>query len=73
MTRRDIEENQDKFQVVTTMISPTNVKEVQELTTFLTALFRFLSCAAYMAFHFFIVMKKKERFEWTSECEEVFS
>jgi len=34
---------------------------------------RFLSCAGDKVFAFFASIKKKEKFEWTSECEEAFT
>lgn len=54
------------------MRSPSNIKEVQQLTGRLTALSRFLSCAGDKAFSFFASIKKKEKFEWTTECEDAF-
>jgi len=51
------------------MRSPSNVNEVQQLTGRLEALSRFLSCAGDKAFSFFVSVKKKESFEWTTVCE----
>jgi len=39
----------------------------------MAALSRILSCAGDKAFAFFASIKKKEKFEWTSECEEAFT
>jgi hypothetical protein len=72
LTRRGIEANPEKCQAIINMRSPSNIKEVQQLTGRLAALSRFLSCAGDKAFTFFASIKKKERFEWTPECEEAF-
>jgi hypothetical protein len=54
------------------MRSPSNIKEVQQLTGRLAALSRFLSCAGDRAFSVFASIRKKEKFEWTPECEDAF-
>jgi hypothetical protein len=72
LTRRGIEANPDKCQAIINMRSPSSIKEVQQLTGRLAALSRFLSCAGDKAFSFFASIRKKEKFEWTSECEDVF-
>jgi ribonuclease HI len=72
LTRRGIEANPEKCQAIISMRSPSCVKEVQQLTGRLAALSRFLSCAGDKAFSFFASIKKKEKFEWTPECEEAF-
>jgi len=73
LTSRGIEANLDKCQAIINMMSPCNTKEVQQLTGRLGALSRFLSCADDRAFTFFASMKKKEKLEWTPECEEAFN
>lgn len=72
LTRRGIEANPEKCQAIISMRSPSCIKEVQQLTGRLAALSRFLSCAGDKAFSFFASIKKKEKFEWTPECEETF-
>jgi len=72
LTRRGIEANPDKCQTIINMRSPISVKEVQQLTGRLAALSRFLSYAGDKAFSFFASIKKKEKFEWTTECEDAF-
>jgi hypothetical protein len=72
LTRRGIEANPDKCQAVIDMRSPSSIKEVQQLTGRLVALSRFLSCVGDKAFSFFASIKKKEKFEWTLECEDTF-
>ncbi|XP_058764690.1 uncharacterized protein LOC131638158 [Vicia villosa] len=55
------------------MRSPSNVKEVLQLTVFLAALSRFLICACDKCFYYFTTLKKNDRFEWTVECGQEFS
>ncbi|XP_039687900.1 uncharacterized protein [Medicago truncatula] len=72
LTKDGIEANPDKCQAIINMRSPCSVKEVQQLTGRLAALSRFLSCAGDKAFSFFPSIKKKEKFEWTPECDKAF-
>lgn len=73
LTKRGIEANPEKCQVVIDMKIHANVKEVQQNKGRLVALSRFLSCAGDKEFTFSVSLKNKERFEWTGECEQVFS
>ena len=73
LTSRGIEANPNKCQAIINMRSPCSIKEVQQLTGRLAALSIFLSCAGDKAFTFFASIKKKEKFEWTSACEEAFT
>jgi len=73
LTRRGIEANPDKCQAITNMRSPANIKEVQQLTRRLEELSHFLSYVGDKAFSFFASIKKKEKFEWTPECEDTFN
>lgn len=52
------------------MISPTNVREMQQLMGHLAALSCLLSCVGDKAFLLFTSLKNKEMFEWTGEFEE---
>lgn len=54
------------------MTSPSNVKQVQQLKGCLVDLYCFLSYASNNVSHFFVSLKKKEKFEWTSKCKEEF-
>lgn len=58
LTKRGMEVNPNKFQVIVDMRSPSNVKEVQQLTSRSTTLSRFVSCACDKAFHFLDMLKK---------------
>lgn len=72
-TRKDIEANPNKFQTFITMRSPTTVKEVQHLTSRLSTISRFLSCACDKAFLFLTALKKRYIFKWISECKDSFT
>ena len=55
------------------MKSPTTVKEVQCLTGRIASLSRFMAASAQKVIPIFSLLKKGNTFEWTSECEAVFS
>lgn len=55
------------------MRSPTNFKEVGQLSGRPVALLCSLSCEDDKDFLFFSTLKMKERFKWTIECKEDFS
>lgn len=72
LTKISIELNPNKFKVVISMRSPTNIREVHQLIVRLAVLSCFLSYAGDKTFLFFVALKKKMRFKLTSECEEAF-
>lgn len=72
ISSREIEANPDKVKAILNMESPKIVREVQRLTGRLAALNRFLSKSAQQGLPFFKVLKKANRFEWDSECQEAF-
>ncbi|CAH9094694.1 unnamed protein product [Cuscuta europaea] len=72
VSRRGIEVNPKKIQVIIDMEPPCNVKEVQRLTGRLAALNRFLSKSAEKALPFFQIMRKAAGFQWTTECQGAF-
>ena len=55
------------------MRSPTNIKDVQQLTRRMTALSRFLSASGDKGYPYFHCLKKNNRFVWTKECEQAFT
>lgn len=73
ITKMGIKGNLDKCQAIIYMRRYINIKEVHKLTSHLAALSRFLSCASNKTFLFFFALKKKERFNWTTKSDEVFS
>ncbi|VFQ79467.1 unnamed protein product [Cuscuta campestris] len=72
VSRRGIEANPEKVRAIMEMEPPKTAKEVQRLTGRLAALNYFLSKLAEKAHPFFTVIKKRETFEWTQECQEAF-
>nr|XP_016442638.1 PREDICTED: uncharacterized protein LOC107768046 [Nicotiana tabacum] len=48
----------------------TSKKEVQRLTGRISALGRFISRSSEKSFKFFLVLKKKNQFEWIDECQQ---
>nr|KYP55197.1 Retrovirus-related Pol polyprotein from transposon 297 family [Cajanus cajan] len=69
---RGIEANPDKCMAIINMVSPQNLKEVQKLAGWLTALSRFLSCLAEIAKPIVGLLRKVKKFEWSIECEKAF-
>lgn len=70
LTKRGIEVNPVKCQATVDTRISSNIKEVHQLIECLAAPTCFLSCAGNKAFYFFAMLKKKDIFEWTSECNE---
>lgn len=70
VSHRGIEANLEKIKALTEMQSPTTVKEVQQLTSRVAALNRFISRAIDKCLPFFKVFRKA--FIWNAECEEAF-
>jgi len=54
------------------MMSPASVKEVQQLTGWMTALSRFVSARGDKGHPYFQCLKRNSRFVWTKECEAAF-
>lgn len=73
LTSRGIEVNPEKCKAIIQMQSPSNVKEVQQLTGRVSSLSRFMSKSADRALPFFKCLKKNDKFQWTVECEETFA
>ena len=71
VNHRGIEANPDKIKAVLDMLSPSGIKEVQQLTGRITALSRLVSRASDKCRPFFQVLKKA--FQWDTKCEEAFS
>lgn len=69
---RGIKANPEKIQVLLQMISPHSPREIQSLTSLITALNHFVSRLTDRCLPFFNAFLEAEKFEWTSECEEAF-
>ena len=55
------------------MKEPTNLRGVQQLTGRLAALSRFISRLGERALPFYQLLKKTEKFKWTTEAREAFA
>jgi len=65
-----IKANLDKCATIIKTRSPTNVKEVQQLTGRMAALSHFLSASGDKRYFCFRCLKKNNRFPWTDECDK---
>jgi len=72
LTHRGIEANPEKCKAISEMRSPSSVKEIQRLIGRLTALSRFVPKLAEKTRPIVQLLKKASRFEWSTECEEIF-
>lgn len=59
LTKRGMEVNSYKCLAIIYMSNPSNVKEFQQLTSSLTAIYRFLSSIGDKVFDLFAMLKKK--------------
>ncbi|KAL2235215.1 UNVERIFIED_CONTAM: Retrovirus-related Pol polyprotein from transposon [Sesamum indicum] len=72
ISERGIEANPEKIEAILNLKSPSSVKEVQKLTGRISSLNRFISKSADRNLHFFKILRKAKRFEWTSDCDLAF-
>ena len=72
LTHRGIEANPEKCKAISEMRSPNSIKEIQRLIGRLTALSRFVPKLAEKMRPMVQLLKKASRFEWSTECEEIF-
>jgi len=72
LTERGIEANPDKCAAIIAMRSPTSVKEVQQMTGWMTALSRLVSTGGEKGHPYFQGLKRNSSFAWTDECEAAF-
>jgi len=72
LTHRGIEANPDKCQAIVEMRSPKNIKEIQRLVGKLTVMAWFIPRLAEKTGPIIWLLKKRSKFEWTEECEELF-
>jgi len=73
LTHRGTEANPDKCRAIVEMRSPKNVKEIQKLVGKLTAMARFIPRLAEKTGPIIRLLKKRRKFEWDEECEELFT
>ena len=67
---RGIKANPEKISAVTKMGPIQNIKGVQRITGCLAALSRFISRLGERGLPLYQLLKKADRFEWTSETQE---
>jgi hypothetical protein len=70
ISERDIEANPEKIAAITKMCPIHDLKGVQRVMGYLTALSRFISCLGEMALPLYRLLKKSEHFSWTLKAEE---
>lgn len=73
LTQRGIEANPEQIRALSEMPSPSSVKQVQKLAGRIAALNRFISRSSERCRPLFELLRKKNDFEWTAECEAAFS
>ena len=72
VSQRGIEANPEKLKDILKMRSPTTLKGVQKLTGCLAALSRFVSRLRERPMPFYKLLKKQEKFQWTTEAQQAF-
>jgi hypothetical protein len=70
VSERGIEANLEKITAITKMGPIRDLKGVQRITGYLTALSRFILCLGEKALPLYRLLKKSEHFSWTLEAEE---
>src|SRR5438105_12713329 len=69
---RGIEVNPEKLKDIFRMNSSTALKDVHKLTGCMSALSRFVSRLGERAMPFYKLLKKQDKFQWTSEVQQAF-
>src|SRR6266542_2586963 len=69
---RGIEVNPEKLKDILRMNSPSKLKDVQKLTGCMAALSHFVSRLGEWAMPFYKLLKKQDKFQWTSEAQQAF-
>ena len=72
VTHRGIEVNPDQIKAINDLKPPQNAKEVQKLTSMITALNRFISRSADRCRPFYLLINKWKGFEWSEDCVMAF-
>src|SRR5947207_9004975 len=69
---RVIEANPEKLKDIFRMNSPTKLKDVHKLTGCMAALSHFVFHLGERAMPFYKLLKKQDKFQWTSEAQQAF-
>ena len=70
MVLPQIEDNPEKINAIMAMDAPATIKDVQKLTGCMVALNRFLSRLVKRGLPFFKLLKRQNKFEWTTKDAE---
>ena len=70
VSNRGIEINPDKIKAIEDITIVDSIKVVQRLTGWIAALGRFISRSSDRSHKFFSLLKKKNDFAWTPECQQ---
>ncbi|XP_026431401.1 uncharacterized protein LOC113328534 [Papaver somniferum] len=70
VSKKGIEVDPDKVQAIRDMPLPATVKDVQKLNGLIASMGRFISRSSEKCKHFFNILKKGAKFEWTEECDK---
>jgi ribonuclease HI len=70
VSHQGIEANPEKIEAIMRMEAPRSQKKVQRLTRCMTALSRFISRLGEKGLPFYKLLKKVDKFQWTSEAQE---
>jgi hypothetical protein len=70
VSHRGIEANPEKIEAIMRMEAPRSQKKVQRLTGCMAALSRFISRLGEKGLPFYKLLKKVDKFQWTSEAHE---
>jgi hypothetical protein len=70
VSHRGIEANPEKIEAIMRMEAPRSQKKVQKLTGCMAALSRFISRLGEKGLPFYKLLKKVDKFQWTSEAHE---
>jgi ribonuclease HI len=70
VSHRGIKANLEKIEAIMRMEAPRSQKKVQRLTGCMSALSRFISRLGEKGLPFYKLLKKVDKFEWTSEAQE---
>jgi hypothetical protein len=70
VNHRGIEANPEKIKAIMRMEAPRSQKKVQRLTGCMAALSRFISRLGEKGLPFYKLLKKVDKFQWTTEAQE---
>jgi hypothetical protein len=70
VSHQEIEANPEKIEAIMRMEAPRSQKKVQRLTGCMAALSRFISRLGAKGLPFYKLLKKVDKFQWTSEAQE---